>query len=157
MGAKPLRVRFDKIDRFIEISDRFRCLVLYDYERDDAVYDGIRYLISEKSSIRDNINHNFATVRIDLFNSWPIEKILILHIFITLIKSVVSKNNYDYCCNKFLEKGSYKDKSNKHYFYVNICIYHKCYISIELTVLNKLILLRQSNQKSAIFANIGIF
>ena len=48
MGTKPLRIRFDKIDGFIKIYKGIRYLVLYDYERYNAIYDRIRYLISEK-------------------------------------------------------------------------------------------------------------
>ena len=36
-------------------------------------------------------------------------------------------------------------------------LYYKCYISIELTSLKKLMLIRQANQNSAIFATIDIF
>ena len=35
-------------------------------------------------------------------------------------------------------------------------VYYECYISIELTFLNGLMLIKQTNQKSAIFATIGI-
>ena len=44
--------------------------------------------------------------------------------------------------NIFLEKGSYKDKSN-----ANVTrwmfVYYKCYISIELTFLRELMLIKQ--------------
>ena len=36
--------------------------------------DRIRYLISEKSCITDSINHSFARIRIDSYNSLPIKK-----------------------------------------------------------------------------------
>ena len=36
-------------------------------------------------------------------------------------------------------------------------VYHKCYISIEWTFLKEFMLIRQANQKSAIFFTIGIF
>ena len=42
MGAKPLRIRFNKIDGFIKICDGIRYLVLYYYERYNASYDRIR-------------------------------------------------------------------------------------------------------------------
>ena len=38
------------------------------------------------------MNHNFGKIRIDSYNSLPIEKILIFHNVIMLIKSVVNKN-----------------------------------------------------------------
>ena len=53
MCAKPLRISFDKIDGIIKIYDK---------------------IISEESGITDSINHNFARIRIDLYNSLPIEK-----------------------------------------------------------------------------------
>ena len=65
MGAKPLRIRFDEIDGFIKIYDGIRYLVLLGPEQYDAIYNSIRYLISEKSGITDTINHNFAIIRID--------------------------------------------------------------------------------------------
>ena len=39
VGAKPLRVRFDKIDGFIKIYDRTRYLVLFGSGRYDEIYD----------------------------------------------------------------------------------------------------------------------
>ena len=65
MGAKPLRIRFGEIDGFIKIYDGIRYLVLLGPEQYDAIYNSIRYLISEKSGIPDTINHNFAIIRID--------------------------------------------------------------------------------------------
>ena len=111
-GTKPLRIRFDKIDGFIKIYDNSRYSVLFDYSYCDEIYDKIKYLISEKSAITHSINHNFARIRIDLYNSLPIEKILTFHNVIILIKSIVNKNKNEYYYNIFLQKGSYKDKSN---------------------------------------------
>ena len=48
MGAKPLHIRFDKIDGFIKIHDRIRYLVLFDYIYCDEICDKIKQLISEK-------------------------------------------------------------------------------------------------------------
>ena len=45
MGAKPLRIRFNKIDGFVKIYDGIRYLVLYDYKRYNTINDRIRYLI----------------------------------------------------------------------------------------------------------------
>ena len=91
-GAKPLRIMFDEIDGLIKIHNRIRYLVLFDYGWCDKICDRIKYLISEKCGITDSINHNFARIRIDLYNSLPIEKILTFHNIIMLIKSVVNKN-----------------------------------------------------------------
>ena len=73
------------------------------------ICDRVKYLLSETSGITGSIEHNFAIIKIDSYNSLPIEKILTFHNFIILIKSVFNMNkNYYY--NIFLEKGSYKDK-----------------------------------------------
>ena len=56
------------------------------------ICDRIKYIITEKIGITDSANHNFARIRIDSYNSLPIEKILTFHYVTLLIKSVVSKN-----------------------------------------------------------------
>ena len=48
IGAKPLRIRFDKIDEFIRVYDRTRHLVLFGLVKYDAICNRIRYLISLK-------------------------------------------------------------------------------------------------------------
>ena len=73
-GAKPLRNRFDKIDGFIKIHDEIRYLLLFDYSYHDKVCDKIKYLISEKGGITDSINLNFGKIKIDSYDSLPIEK-----------------------------------------------------------------------------------
>ena len=65
IGSKPLRIRFDDIDGFIKTYDGIRYLILLGSGLYDAIYNRIKYLISEKSSIIDSINHNFARIRID--------------------------------------------------------------------------------------------
>ena len=39
MGAKPLRIRFDKLDGFIKIYDGIRYLILFDYSYRDEICD----------------------------------------------------------------------------------------------------------------------
>ena len=112
MGGKPLRIWFGKIDGFIKIDDRIKYLVLLKYNK---VYDRIKYLVREINGITDSINHNFARIKIDSYNSLPIEKILTFHVII-LIKSVVNKIKNKCYYNIFLEKGLYKDKSNTNIF-----------------------------------------
>ena len=53
MGVKPLGIWFDKI------HDGIRYLVLFGPERNDAIYNRIRFLISEKRGITDIINQSF--------------------------------------------------------------------------------------------------
>ena len=53
IGPETLRIRFDKIDGFIKVSDGTKYLVLLGYlVLGPAIYNKIRYLISLKSSIR---------------------------------------------------------------------------------------------------------
>ena len=112
-----MQIRFDKIDRFIRVGgDELRHLVLIDYKLFDKICDKIKYLISEKSGITDNINHNFGEIKIDSYNSLPIEKILTFNNMIILIKLVVNKNEIEFYYIIFLEKGSCKDKSYTQYF-----------------------------------------
>ena len=63
MGKKALRTRFDKIDGFIKIYGGIRYLALLEH---NEIYNKIKYLISEKGGIADNIDRNFVKIRIDL-------------------------------------------------------------------------------------------
>ena len=65
MGRKSLRIRFNKINGFIKSYEGIRYLILYNYKRYNAIYDKMKYLLSEKSGITDSINHNFARIRTD--------------------------------------------------------------------------------------------
>ena len=48
IDAKPLRISFDKIDRFIRVYDGSRYIVLFGLEKYDAIYNRIIYLMSQK-------------------------------------------------------------------------------------------------------------
>ena len=74
----------------------------------DAFYDRIRYLISLKSSITYIFSHYFAKIKVDSYDSLPIEKTLTLHNVIILIKSVLNKDKNHYYYKIFLEKCSYQ-------------------------------------------------
>ena len=113
-----MHVRLGKIDGFIIVLDgEIRHLVLFDYGLFDKIYDKINYLAIKKSGLIDSINHNFEKIRIYSYNSLPIKKTLTFHNdFFLLIKSVVNKNKNEYYYNIFLEKDSYKDKSDRRYF-----------------------------------------
>ena len=70
-----MRIKFDKIDGFIIILDgKIKHLLLFDYGLFNEMFDKIKYLITEKSGIKNIINHNFGKIRIDSHNSLPIEK-----------------------------------------------------------------------------------
>ena len=44
------------------------------YSGDILLRDSIKYLISEKGGITDITNHNSARIRIDSYNSLPVQK-----------------------------------------------------------------------------------
>ena len=71
--------------------------------------------MSEKSGIKDSINHNFGRIRNDSYDFLPI-KILTFHNVIILIKSVINKNKNEYYYNIFSEKGRIKINPIQHIF-----------------------------------------
>ena len=110
--AKSLRIRFNKLNEFNRIYDSTTYLVLFGPETFDAIFNRI----TVKSGITYVISHNCAKIKIDSFDSFPLEKTLTLHKVIILIKSVFNKYNNNCCYNIFLEKGLYKlpkDNDNK--------------------------------------------
>ena len=74
IGLKPLQITFDKIDGFIRIHDGTRYLTLFGSKKYDAIYDRIRYLIIRKRSITYTFSHYFAKIKVDSYDSLPIEK-----------------------------------------------------------------------------------
>ena len=59
IGAKPLRIRFDEIEKSVKIYDGSRYLVLFGNAWCDEICDRIGYIISEKTGITDSINWYF--------------------------------------------------------------------------------------------------
>ena len=86
-----MRIRFDKIYRFVRIYDGTRYLALFGSENYDAIYIRIRYLIGLKSSITYIFSHYFAKMKVYLYGSLLTGKKMILHNVIILIKSVLNK------------------------------------------------------------------
>ena len=79
IGAKSLCIRFNKVDGFIRVYDGTRYLVLFGPEKYDAIYSRIRYVISQKSVIIYVISLNYLRIKIDSYDSFPLEKALTLH------------------------------------------------------------------------------
>ena len=104
IGAKPLRIRFNKVDGFIRVYYGTIYLVLFGGEKCDFIYNRIRYLIGVKSGITYVISHNYAKIKVDLYNSLLLEKTLTFHNVIILIKSIRNKGKNNYYYNIFLEK-----------------------------------------------------
>ena len=85
---KPSRIGFDKIDGFIRFYDGTRYLALFGSEKYDSIFNRIRCLIIVKIGITYIISHNYATIKVDSYDSLPLEKTMTLHNVIILVKSV---------------------------------------------------------------------
>ena len=90
-SSKPLRTSFDEVDRLIRAYDEIRYLVLSAPRKHDDNYNRIRYLISHNSSIKYTFAHNYTKIKVDSYDSLPLEKALTFCNVITLIKSVLNK------------------------------------------------------------------
>ena len=86
IGAKPLRIRPDKVDGFIRVYDETRYLVLLGGEKYDFIYNKTIDLIEAKSDITYVIFHNYPKINVDLYDSLTVEKALSFHNVIILIK-----------------------------------------------------------------------
>ena len=73
-SPKPLRIRFDKIDGFIRIYDATRYLISLGPEKFDVSYNRLSYLISLKSGITCIFSHYYRKIKVDSYDSFPIEK-----------------------------------------------------------------------------------
>ena len=73
IGAKPLRIGFNKIDGFIRIYDGTRYLLLFGSEKYDAIYKWIRYLISLYSTIEYLFSRYYAKIKVDSHDFLPKE------------------------------------------------------------------------------------
>ena len=103
-GAKPLRLRFNKVNGFIRAYDGIRYLVLFGSEKYNAIYHKIRYLSSQESGITYIISNKFARIKIDSSDSLPLQKTLTLHHLTILNTSVFNKDQNHYYYNTFLGK-----------------------------------------------------
>ena len=108
LGSNTLRIRFNEIDGFVRIYDETRYLTLFGSEKYDAIYDRIRYLLSLKSGVTYIFSHYFAQIKVDSYDSLPIEKRLTLHNVIITIRTVLNKNKNHYYYKIFLEKWPYQ-------------------------------------------------
>ena len=105
---KPLHIRFDKINGLIRIYDGTRYLIL-------LTLKNMMLFITELDILKDKklvppmfLLSNFGKIKIDSYDSLPIEKTFILHNVAVLITSVVNKDQYHFYYNIFLEKWAYQ-------------------------------------------------
>ena len=106
IDAKPLRIRFDKIDRFIRVYDGTIYLVLFGSEKYDFIYSRIIYLVGVKSGITYVISDNYTKLKVDSYDSLHLEKTMPFHNVIIFIKSVFNKDKSNNYYKIFLEKAS---------------------------------------------------
>ena len=106
IGAKPLCIRLDKVHGFIRVYDGTRYLALFELGKYCAILNRIRHLIGVKSSIKYVISHNYKKIKVDLYNSLPVEETLTLHNVTILTKSILNKDKNNCYYHIFLEKGS---------------------------------------------------
>ena len=98
IGAKPLRIMFNKVHGFIRDYDATKYLVLFDPQKYDAIFDNIRYLIGLKSCITYADSDNYAKTKIDSGDDIPLEKTLCImlsyslsHFLIKITTSITIK------------------------------------------------------------------
>ena len=85
ISAKPLRIRFNKIDGFSRVYDGTKYLVLFGAGKCDLIYNRIRYLIRVKSVITYVILIIMQKSKVDSYDSLPLEKTLTLDNIVVLI------------------------------------------------------------------------
>ena len=95
--AKPLRIKIDKVDRFIIVFDETRNLVLFRSEKYDLIYNRIRYLIAVKGGITYATSHNYSKIKVVSYDSLPLEKTLAFHNVIIHINLLWNKDQSHYC------------------------------------------------------------
>ena len=104
VGAKLLRIRFDKFDSRLYNGTRY--LVLLEDEKYVSIDNRIRYLTGVGSIITYVVSYNYLKIKVDSYNFLPLEKTLTFHNVIILIKSVFNKDKNNYYYNIFLEEVS---------------------------------------------------
>ena len=104
--AKPLRIRFDKIDGFIRFYDETRYFAFFESEKYDLIYNRIKYLIGVKSGIICYFSKLYKDQsRFKRF--FTSRKRTTFHNFIIFIKLGFNKNENNYFYNIFFEKTLY--------------------------------------------------
>ena len=104
IGAKHLRIMFDKVDGIIRDYRGTKYWVLFGLEKHDAIYDRIRYHFVSKNGVTYLFSYKYGKIKFDSDEDLPLEEILTLHIVIIRIRSVFNSNQNYYYYNISLEK-----------------------------------------------------
>ena len=92
MDKKSLRIFLQEIVGFIKICNGIRYLALYGSSKCNGIYNKIRYLKSQKNGITYTLDHNFAIIKIDPYNTLPKEKTLTFYLPIMLPITILIKS-----------------------------------------------------------------
>ena len=102
IGAKlGLCIRFGKVRGFIRVYDRTRYSALFEHGKYHTIFNMIKYLMGVRNGITYVISHIYEKIKVDLYNSLPLEETLTLHHVAILIKSVFNKDKDNYYHNIF--------------------------------------------------------
>ena len=82
---------------------------------------GLDILLVKKNGLTYIFSHKNAKIKVNSYDSLPLEETLTFHNVIIFIKSVFNKDQNQYYCNIFLEKCSYAWYKYKH------CMNMLCY------------------------------
>ena len=63
-----------QINLFELVYDGTKYLVLFGAEKYDFIYNRIRYLVGVKSGVTYVISHDYAKIKVDSYDSLPLEK-----------------------------------------------------------------------------------
>ena len=96
-------LKHQKVWKYYERGCRY--LALFGIEKFDSIYDRIRYLIIVKSAIIYTVSQ-YATVKVDLYDSLSLEKRMTLRNAIILVKLIWNKDKHISYYNIFLDKAS---------------------------------------------------
>ena len=69
---------------------------------------GLDTLLVKRSSVIYVFSHNYKKVKIDSYDSLPLEKTLTLHNHIKVIESVLNEDQNHHCYNISIERCSYE-------------------------------------------------
>ena len=83
---------FNKTDETVRNYNGIKYLALVDSEKYCTIFNSTRYLTRIKSGISYIVSRNYAKIKIDSDDDFPLEKTLTLHNAVILIKSVFNQN-----------------------------------------------------------------
>ena len=112
IGTKPLCIRFNKVHEFIGVYDGTRYLRSLELGKCSEIFNRIRCFVRAKNGITYAFSRNYARIKVDSYDSLPLEKTLTFHNATIHIKSTLNKDRIHYNYKIFLEKDLYEIPKN---------------------------------------------